>query len=162
MSRRSLDTAIQSSIGNYKEAWRYKANTVVKPRETALEPLDPFSNPETVKPLEVEKRDPFMLDSSCPEVPSDCMQEDLWHDVFAIRMLKPEHITLLEGRGIVAALRHKLRSQSEFGKKHLRFNDNMGVVLLSLKFFWDAPCLTSNCSPLPSCRCFPGSEVDAK
>ena len=48
-------------------------------------------------------------------------------------MVIPEHITLLEGRGVVAALRHKLRSKHEFFKRHLHFNDNMGVVLLCSK-----------------------------
>lgn len=48
-------------------------------------------------------------------------------------MQYPEHITLLEGRGIVAAIRHKLRSSSEFGRHHLHLNDNMGAVLLCSK-----------------------------
>lgn len=133
VSRRPMDFSTQSSVGGYKESWRYKINTVVKPRKAALESLDPFSNPDTVKPMVVEKRDPFMLDDTFPEVPDTCMQPELWHDVVSIHMTRPEHITLLEGRGVVAAVRHKLRSQHEFGKKHLHFNDNMGVVLLCSK-----------------------------
>jgi hypothetical protein len=133
VSRRSLDVSLQSLVGSVKESWRYKTNNQVKPRETALKNLDPFSNPETVKPLAKIARDPFVLDEFFPEVPDEVMAEDSWHDVFSIHMQRPEHITLLEGRGIVAALRHKLRSKHEFGKKHLHFNDNMSVVLLCSK-----------------------------
>lgn len=92
-----------------------------------------FPNPETVKPSVVEKLDPYALNESFPEIDPGLMQDDLWHDVFAIRMVFPEHITLLEGRGIIAAMRHKLRSSDEFGKHHLHLNDNMSMVLLCSK-----------------------------
>ena len=44
-------------------------------------------------------------------------------------MTKHEHITLLEGRGTVQAIRHKMRVENSFGKKHLHLGDNLGMVL---------------------------------
>ena len=120
--------------GGQKEPWRYKYKTVVAPRDAALtERPDPFTDPCTVKPLNVPREDPFDLNEDFQEIPSDLLEPSLWHEAFAVHMQYPEHITLLEGRGIVAAMRHKLRSCSEFGKKHLHLNDNMGAVLMCSK-----------------------------
>lgn len=131
--KRDMEPAEQSIIGGMKEHWRYKSRIPVNPREAALSPLDPFSNPETVKPSEVQKQDPFELNEVFPEVPKKHLQKDLWHDVFAVHMTHPEHISLLEGRGVVAALRHKFRSSFEFNRKHLHFSDNLAVALLAAK-----------------------------
>ena len=131
--KRDMEPSEQSIIGNIKEHWRYKSRIPVNPREAALAPLDPFSNPETVKPLEVQKQDPFELNEVFPEVPKEHLHEELWHDVFAVHMTHAEHISLLEGRGIVAALRHKFRSSNEFNRKHLHFSDNLAVALLAAK-----------------------------
>ena len=137
VSRRALEPARQSLHGERNELWRYKVNTKVHPRpaalESALAPLDPFRDPQTVKPLEVKTRDPFMLDPDFPEVDPEIMEQEAWHEVFSSQMLLPEHITLLEGRGIVAAIRHKLRACSEFGKRHLHFGDNLGMILACCK-----------------------------
>ncbi|CAL1154679.1 unnamed protein product [Cladocopium goreaui] len=131
--KRDMEPAEQSIIGGIKEHWRYKSRIPVNPREAALSPLDPFSNPETVKPSEVQKQDPFELNEVFPEVPKKHLQKDLWHDVFAVHMTHPEHISLLEGRGVVAALRHKFRSSFEFNRKHLHFSDNLAVALLAAR-----------------------------
>lgn len=137
VSRRSLTVEQQIPLGSQSELWRYKANTEVKPRQSALGEIqkapDPFSDPDTVKPMSVKRRDPFMLNAEFPEVEAEVMNKDMWHEVFSTRMTLPEHITLLEGRGIVAAVRHKLRSSEEFGKNHLHFNDNLGMVLACCK-----------------------------
>ena len=61
------------------------------------------------------------------------MEPSLWTECFSIHMQHAEHITLLEGRGVVAALRHKFRSVDEFGKAHLHLNDNMSIALLMSK-----------------------------
>ena len=133
VSRRPLNEVAQKEIGSVKEIWRFKSNFDVKPRSTALPKSDPFSDPVTVKPEKQQLTDPFALDDSFPEIPAEVLQSDCWHDVFSTYMQYPEHITLLEGRGIVAAIRHKLRSTSEFGRHHLHLNDNMGAVLLCSK-----------------------------
>ena len=68
VSRRELDVERQAQLGLVKEMWRYKANTVVRPREQAQAGLDPFCDPNSVRPLTVEKRDPFAVDRNFPEV----------------------------------------------------------------------------------------------
>lgn len=133
VSRRVISTAEQALHGSYKETWRYKYNMQTKPRDHALSKLDPFEDISTVKPVKNERQDPFGLDESFPEVDADILRPDDWHDVFAVRMSFPEPITVLEGRGVVAAFRHKLRSSGEFNRKHLHLNDNLSVVLLCSK-----------------------------
>ena len=95
--------------------------------------LDPFSDPLTVLPQLEEPEDPFELNDGFKEVGASVMQADLWHEVFAAHMQHAEHITLLEGRGVDAALRHKLRAKDQFYKRHLHLNDNMAMVLLCSK-----------------------------
>lgn len=61
----------------------------------------------------------FMLDHCYPffpQVPGDWAQSDKWRDVFSAHMTHPEHIALLEGRGMVAAFKHKLKSKVEHGR----------------------------------------------
>ena len=125
-------------IARYKEAWRFKVNDrVVNPRKSALPPTDihrdPFSDPNTVKPLLVESEDPFVLNYDFPEISSKVMDKDNWQLRFNVQMTIPEHITLLEGRGMLASVRHKLRSVESFGKRHLHLNDNLGMVLAAEK-----------------------------
>lgn len=133
-------------IARYKEAWRFKVNDrVVNPRKSALPSTekveilhpspqrDPFSDPSTVKPLSVESEDPFVLNYDFPEISSEVMDKDNWQFRFNVQMTIPEHITLLEGRGMLASVRHKLRSVESFGKRHLHLNDNLGMVLAAEK-----------------------------
>ena len=122
-----------AQIGRQRESWRYKYKSKPAPRKSALNSLDPFEDVLTVKPEPVQAEDPFELNDLFEEVPEELMNPDHWHEVFAVHMQHAEHITLLEGRGIVAALRHKFRSVAEFGMKHLHFNDNMSMVLLCSK-----------------------------
>ena len=133
VSRRDISTAEQALHGSYKETWRYKYKMQSKPRDHALSKLDPFEDISTVKPVKNEKQDPFALDDNFPEVDASILKPEDWHDVFAVRMSYPEPITVLEGRGVVAAFRHKLRSSEEFNRRHLHLNDNLSVVLLCSK-----------------------------
>ena len=123
-----------TQIGQVRESWRFKgSNPTNRPRDVLNSLGDPFEDPETVFPLEVKRTDPFELDKNFSEIPADLMQADEWALSFAQRMSFPEHITLLEGRGIVAALRHKFRATRNFGKAHLHLNDNLGMVLATDK-----------------------------
>ena len=54
---------------------------------------------------------------------------DEWVTQFATHMQHPEHITLLEARGTMQAIRHKLRTSKNFGMRHLHLGDNLGMVL---------------------------------
>lgn len=130
--RRPLDREWQAEIGSLKEIWRYKSCVPAAPREAALgaTKLDPFSEPATAKPiLTPPVEDPFELDVNFKEVDPSFLCEDDWHECFAVHMQHPEHITLLEGRGVIASLRHKFRSVGEFGRAHLHFCDNMSMTL---------------------------------
>lgn len=131
--KRPMDVEVQSQLGGYKEHWRFKSKIPVNPRTSALQSMDPFLHPDTLKPTKVEKVDAFELDEEFPNVPAEHFQSDLWHEVFSVRMMLPEHITLLEGRGVVASLRHKVRSCDEFHRRHLHFSDNLAVALLAGK-----------------------------
>ena len=130
---RELSVSEVARHGRVRETWRYVTGNPVKPREIALQHGDPFSDPSTVKPLTQQRSDPYELNFDFPEIEKEIMQQDSWSNDFAIHMQHPEHITLLEGRGVVAAMRHKLRSSSQFGFKHLHLTDNMSVVLLCSK-----------------------------
>ena len=124
-----------AGVGNQREPWRYKQKMQLQPRARALDETDkdPFNDITTVKPIGLAFEDPYELNDQFEEVPPDMLASDRWVDAFAIHMQHPEHITLLEGRGVVAALRHKFRSVHEFGRKHLHLNDNMSVVLMCSK-----------------------------
>ncbi|CAK8991991.1 unnamed protein product [Durusdinium trenchii] len=124
-----------AAIGSQREPWRYKYKELPPPREAALNFGDPFSDPSTVKPLkqELEQPDPFELNEKFVEVPQNVLQPELWQEVFAVHMKHPEHITLLETRGVVISLRHKFRAVQHFGKRHLHLGDNMGMILMIAK-----------------------------
>ena len=78
--KRSLDVDTIKEVGKYKEVWRFKVkHPTAKPREVAFG--DPFSDPETVKPIDVAY-DPLELDYSFPEVDSAWLQPEDWHLCF--------------------------------------------------------------------------------
>ena len=84
-------------------------------------------------PIDVPPPDPYELNEEFVEISDDILEASRWKEAFAVHMQFPEHITLLEGRGVVASLRRKLRSKQEHGKRRLRLNDNMAVVFNVLK-----------------------------
>ena len=127
-----------SEIGRCKEAWRFKARDFVAPRESAIGgaedlSLDPFSDTQSVKPHIVLPEDPFSINPDFNEVPDDFMTASEWSVAFACEMHHAEPITILEARGVVAAVRHKCRAVQNFGKKHLHLNDNLANVLCAEK-----------------------------
>lgn len=77
--------------------------------------------------------DSYELNLDFKEVDPKILAPHEWHECFAMYMQHAEHITLLEGRGVVAALRRKLRGTVEHGKKHLHLSDNMALKLLISK-----------------------------
>ena len=130
---RELATDVVQRHGRVRETWRYNSGSPVKPRNVVVEAGGPFRDPNTVKPLRPTRSDPYELNFDFPEVEEGIMKKEEWVNSFAIHMQHSEHITLLEGRGVVAALRHKFRASKFFGQKHLHFTDNMSVVLLCSK-----------------------------
>ena len=106
-SRDDVDN-ISPNIGSQRESWRYKGrNPASRPRHQTVERGDPFEDPDTVKPINFQHEDPFELNENFSEVPQECMADDKWKLNFAQHMSLSEPITILEGRGVVAALRHK-------------------------------------------------------
>ena len=132
--KRSMSVAEQTRLGDLKEHWRYKSHIPCNPRQTAVSQKDPFSDISTVRPIaENVSPDPFELDVNFQEVDQKFLQPKDWTECFAVRMMVPEHITILEGRGVIAALRHQFRAVDNFGKKLLHFCDNMSMTLLLAK-----------------------------
>ena len=124
-----VDSHVVQTIGRCREMWRFKSkDPLSRARDAALN-LDPFVHHETVMPMSHEERDPFQLNLEFQHVPHEIACSPEWRVQFASRMTKPEHITLLEGRGTVQAIRHKMRVEGNFGKKHLHLGDNLGMVL---------------------------------
>ena len=121
-------------LGSQKESWRYKGYDPSRnPRGKTLQRGDVFSDVGTVKPEPPEQVDPFVFNDEFVEIEHSFMDPSHWHLQFCAHMSIPEHITLLEGRGIVAALRHKLRGLHSFNKRHLHLNDNLAAVLIAEK-----------------------------
>ena len=123
-------------MGSQREGWRFRGyDPTSNPRSQTVERGDVFSDPRTVMPLEQGQAaiDPYQLNGDFREVEKSFMDPAEWHLDFAAHMSFPEHITLLESRGIVAALRHKLRASGCMYRRHLHLNDNLSAVLITDK-----------------------------
>ena len=122
MCRRDLSEAVQTRLGDQKEHWRYKSKLPVNSRATALSARDPFADLDAVRSM--TKHLLLILLSWMSilrkSTNSFCTRM-IGVSVFPSRCNTTEHIALLEGRGVITALRHKLRSCQEFGHKHLPF-----------------------------------------
>ena len=120
-----------SKIGRCRENWRFKsADPLSRARDCAMK-LDPFEDLETVMPMSPVIEDPYQLNLRFEHVPQSFACNPHWVTQFACRMRLQEHITLLEGRGVVQDIRHKMRSSKNFGLKHLHCGDNLGMTLAS-------------------------------
>ena len=124
-----VDSHSVQNVGRCREMWRFKSKDPLSRARDAALSLDPFVHHETVLPMSHEERDPFQLNLEFQHVPLEIACSPEWKVQFASRMTKPEHITLLEGRGTVQAIRHKMRVDGNFGKKHVHLGDNLGMVL---------------------------------
>ena len=122
------EAEIVRRIGQCRENWRFKSQDPLNRARDSTLKLDPFEDLGTVKPMD-NKLDPFQLNLKFEHVPREFACSPLWKPQFACRMRLPEHITLLEGRGVVQAIRHKVRSAENFGMKHLHCGDNLGMTL---------------------------------
>ena len=128
-------------IGLCPESWRFRSKHAINPRESVFhteksDPVDPFSNVDTVKPM-IENPsaydDPYELNPDFHEIPIQFMHESHWGLRFAAYMQHSEAITILEARGTVAAIRHLLRDVCNFGMHFIHLNDNLANVLCSEK-----------------------------
>ena len=119
---------VARDVGSTRELWRYKCNIrSVKARDLVAQ-LDPFKDTGTVlSPQSVS--DPFQLNEAFENVPYELATSNDRQLQFAAQMHMKERITLLEGRATVQSIRHKARSAQHFGKRHVHFGDNLGMVL---------------------------------
>ena len=160
---RTLDEQTVRAIGSYRERWRFKGrNPANRPRQTALEGLDPFVDVASVKPVGPVVEDPFELDNQFPDVPKALLDNTDWSLRFSQRMVYSEHITLLEGRGIVASLRHKFRSTGQFHQHHVHLSDNLGMVLAVDKGRSSSPQLMGVCRRLACLLICTGSSLTCR
>lgn len=120
-----------AQVGRQRELWRFRAEDAASKARDHVRGLDPFVDVNTVLEERVMKQkvDIFQLNLDFQEISRDLLREEDWKVLFSTRMTLPEHITLLEGRGIAQALRHKARSSNHFHKRHVHLNDNLGMVL---------------------------------
>ncbi|CAE7219985.1 ANK1 [Symbiodinium sp. CCMP2592] len=118
-----------AGIGMCREMWRFKSKDPLNRARDAALSLDPFSDLHTVRDVTGMEHDPFQLNLQFEHVPSDVACNPEWKHQFACRMRMKEHITVLEGRGTLQAIRHKLRSKGNFQKRHVHLGDNLGMVL---------------------------------
>lgn len=120
-----------TAAGRQRELWRFRAEGSASKARDHVRAVDPFNDIDSVKPI-IDDNNPFdnfRLNLDFNEIPRHLLHEDGWVTWFASQMKHPEHITLLEGRGIVQAMRHKARSLKFFHCRHLHLNDNLGMVL---------------------------------
>ena len=160
---RLADEQSVKTIGSYRERWRFKGrNPVNRPRQNALGVLDPFSDIASVKPVGHVIDDPFELNNQFPEVPKSLLENSDWSLRFSQRMVYKEHITLLEGRGIVATLRHKFRSIRHFHQHHVHLADNLGMVLAVDKGRSSAPQMLRVCRRIACLLICTGSSLTCR
>ena len=116
--------------GSQRELWRYKSKDAAHNARDHFAKADPFSDISTVSKISAGSAwDDFQINDEFVEIPRSFLQSSEWETLFSSRMQMPEHITLLEGRGVVQSLRHKTRAQNSFHKRHLHLGDNLGMTL---------------------------------
>jgi hypothetical protein len=132
---RLLESARVAGIGGISERSRFRAAEPVRhARSNALGHLaprpDPFADPSTVKPtLKVVEPDPYEPNPDFQEVPVDILESESWKTHFGCRVYRAEPIGILESRGVLAGIKHRVRRRADFCRRCLHLSDNMSVVL---------------------------------
>ena len=116
-------------IGQCREMWRFKTRNPLNRARDAVLHLDPFRDVSTVKPMPQPVEDSFQLNLDFQHIPESFARSNKWATQFSSPMRFQEHITILEGRATLQAIRRKLRCSRSFGLKHLHCGDNLGMVL---------------------------------
>ena len=98
----------KESCGGTNQKMQLTMHGIISPKQTRSQTL----------PLSKSRRAPeidcFVINDEFKEVPMSFLNKESWSIVFSSKMHMPEHITLLEGRAVVQALRHKTRAWSSF------------------------------------------------
>ncbi|CAE8681315.1 unnamed protein product [Polarella glacialis] len=118
------------AVGAMNERWRYRGkHPSDKPRQSALGLLDPLLDVESVIPGSDPHYDNYEINPDFKEIPEHLLLPADWKLRYSARMFDKEGIMILEGRGVEASLRHRLRAQRSFGKRCLNLGDNLGLTL---------------------------------
>ena len=118
--------------GRHDERWRFKRQdgSAWAPRERALQGLDVFSDPLTVRPeVEGEVAPPWTTDGNFPEISKNMVDKSRWKKLWNSRVRFKEPIHNIEARSVLAAVKHRARDSRRHGRRILVLNDNLGVVL---------------------------------
>ena len=90
---RYTDAENVADLARCKEGWRFKVRDFTPPREKALGThcsRDPFSDPNTVLPVDKLPDDPFSINPDFEKIPTDLMDQGEWANTFAAQM-RPYH-----------------------------------------------------------------------
>ncbi|CAE8590746.1 unnamed protein product [Polarella glacialis] len=119
-------------VGQFDERWRFKrvAAASIAPRARAQAAADVFDDVTTVRPLvDGEILGEAEMDESSPDVDGEMLRESRWKTLWAGRFVHEEAIHLKEGRGLLAAVRHRSRDSNRHGRRILIMTDNMSAIL---------------------------------
>lgn len=121
------------AAGQQRELWRFRATGTAGKARQHVQELDPFNDLDTVRPMSQDAfTTPFVifqLNLEFKEISPELLSPTDWSTQFATNMKHPEHITLLEARGVIQSLRHKARTFSSFHSRHVHLGDNLGMIL---------------------------------
>ena len=134
--KRVVTADIARHVGAEDERWRFYRGSGPKlaPRQAALAETDVFSDVCTVKPLvDGEVIGDWEIDPDFPEVPKSLLHPEDWGRAWSAPFTFKEPVHLLEGRSILATVKHVSRDARIHGSHVLILNDNMGVVLATQK-----------------------------
>ena len=155
---RSKEIAV---IGRTSEKWRFRVEASIHARRSAL---------NCAKPDRQGNRELDLLLPGCPalsdnqlldadkelirtisvfdEVPSRLLRPEDWKVVSKYPVQSPQFITKLEGKALLLAVKHALRSAANFGCRHLFLVDNMSLCLAATKGRSSSPNLLHVCRKL--------------
>ncbi|CAK0887025.1 unnamed protein product, partial [Prorocentrum cordatum] len=161
VTQKTSSSAVALELSRYNERWRFSKTQEggVSHRSLALKAQssgDPFV-PESVATFEnpggfqevitdLEEDEEFVVSGSAfeveevtqveneefPEIPEGVWAEG-WYPVVSHRWCRSEPQVVLEGRGMVVAVRHILRRLSSFNRCHLCLGDCLGTILAATK-----------------------------
>ena len=118
------------SWGRVGERWRFKYEDAVAARAHALR--DP-TNIDCATLIFHEGAIPELPDAGFPGIERELLAEADWSLVFKGRWVKSENTLLTEGRALLWGVKHKLRSCSAFGRRHVFLVDNLPLALAAAK-----------------------------
>lgn len=119
-------------VAELDERWRFRRRDAVSvlPQMQALKGTDVFADECTVLPgLQGEMLGQAEMDQSFPRLPEKGLESHRWRELWSAPFVFGEDIHVKEARGVFAAVRHRARDATRFGRRLLIINGNMSCVL---------------------------------